>query len=75
LAPLAILIAVLRGGATTAPVRTGALAGLLAGAIGAVFYAAHCPDDSPFFVACWYTIAIGAVTILGALAGGRLLRW
>ena len=75
LAPLAILIAVLRRGATTAPVRTGALAGLLAGAIGAVFYAAHCPDDSPFFVASWYAIAIGAVTILGAFAGRRMLRW
>lgn len=75
LGPLAVLLAVLRHGATTAPARTGALAGLLAGAIGAAFYAAHCPDDSPFFVASWYTIAIGGVTILGALAGGRLLRW
>ena len=46
-----------------------------AGAIGAVFYAAHCPDDSPFFVASWYAIAIGAVTILGAFAGRRMLRW
>lgn len=75
LGPLALLIAVLRRGATTAPARTGALAGLLAGAIGAVFYAAHCPDDSPFFVATWYTIAICAVTGMGYWAGGRLLRW
>ena len=75
LVPLALLIAVLRSGASTTPVRTGAIAGLLAGGIGAVFYAAHCPDDSPLFVATWYTIAIGFVTGLGALCGARLLRW
>lgn len=75
LAPLAILLAVLSQGATTAPRLTGAVAGLLAGGIGAFFYAAHCSDDSPLFVATWYSIAIAAVTALGALAGPRLLRW
>jgi hypothetical protein len=75
LAPLALLIVVLRRGATTTPSRTGALAGLLAGAIGAVFYAAHCPDDSPLFVASWYTIAIGFMTGVGSVAGTRFLRW
>ena len=75
LAPLAILLLVLRQGASTRPAATGALAGLLAAGIGALFYAAHCPDDSPFFVASWYTIAVLAVTGLGALAGGRWLRW
>jgi hypothetical protein len=74
-APLALLVFTLRDGASTAPARTGALAGLLAGGIGAFFYAAHCPDDSPLFVATWYTIAIAAVTILGFFAGSRLLRW
>ncbi len=64
-----------------APRRTGtagscgAAAGLLAGAIGAALYATHCPDDSPLFVATWYTLAIGFVVGLGALAGSRLLRW
>lgn len=75
LAPLAVLFLVLRSGASTAPVKTGAIAGLLAGGIGAVFYAAHCTDDSPLFVATWYTIAIGFMTGLGALCGARLLRW
>lgn len=75
LMPLAVLLAALRAGASTAPRRTGALAGLLAGGIGALFYAAHCPDDSPLFVATWYTIAIGFVTAAGALAGPRVLRW
>ena len=75
LAPLALLFFALHRGASTTPVRTGAIAGLLAGGIGAVFYAAHCTDDSPLFVATWYTIAIGFMTGLGALCGARLLRW
>jgi hypothetical protein len=50
-------------------------AGLFAGAIGAACYATHCPDDSPLIVAPWYTLAIGFVVAIGAVAGRRLLRW
>ncbi|MBS0273196.1 MAG: DUF1109 family protein [Proteobacteria bacterium] len=75
LAPLALLLWVLRRAAPQSPTRAGAIAGLIAGGIGAAFYAAHCFDDSPLFVAAWYTLAIGMVTGLGALLGSRLLRW
>lgn len=75
LAPLAVLVLALSRGATTAPRRTGALAGLVAGAIGALFYAAHCPDDSPFFLATWYPVGIALVAGLGSAAGQRWLRW
>lgn len=74
---LPLLIAALVGlrhGATTRPVLTGAVAGLLAGGIAATFYASHCIDDSPLFVATWYTIAIAAVAGVGALIGRRVLR-
>lgn len=71
---VAVLIAVRRA-APTAPARAGAAAGLAAAAVAATLYAAHCPDDSPFFVAVWYTIAIAIVTAAGALLGSRLLRW
>ena len=64
-----------RQGAPQNPVRAGAIAGLLAGGIGATLYAVHCFDDSPLFVATWYTLAITFVTGLGALLGARLLRW
>jgi hypothetical protein len=73
--PLAVFLAALRYGAPTRPRLAGAVAGLLAGGMGALFYAAHCPDDSPFFVATWYTIAIAGLAVVGALAGQRLLRW
>jgi hypothetical protein len=75
LAPLAVLLAAMRRGAPASPRLAGAVAGLLAGGIAATFYAAHCTDDSPLFVATWYSIAILALAGLGALAGGRALRW
>jgi hypothetical protein len=75
LGPLALLLFALRSGATLSPMRAGALAGLMAGGLGAAFYAAHCPDDSPLFVAVWYSVAIAFVTAVGAVAGRRVLRW
>ncbi|CCV09398.1 conserved membrane hypothetical protein [Mesorhizobium metallidurans STM 2683] len=75
LGPLAVILAALRHGAPASPAIAGAVAGLLAGGIAAIFYAAHCPDDSPLFVALWYTLAIAALTILGATVAHRLIRW
>ncbi|MDX8513196.1 NrsF family protein [Mesorhizobium captivum] len=73
--PLAIFLGMLRYGAPTRPVLAGAVAGLLAGGLAATFYAAHCFDDSPLFVATWYTIAIAFLTALGALGGRLFVRW
>lgn len=73
--PLAVLIAVLRNGASTAPMRSGALAGLSAGAGAAAIYALHCTEDSPLFFLCWYALGIVAVGLIGALAGRHWLRW
>jgi len=73
--PLAILLLAMRQGAPTRPSLAGALAGLAAGGIAATFYAAHCTDDSPFFVATWYTLAVSLLAAAGALAGSRVLRW
>ncbi len=75
LAPLAAFLAVARAGAPTRPALTGAVAGLLAAGIGASLYALHCPDDSPLFVATWYSLGAGLTAGIGALAGWKLLRW
>lgn len=72
---LAALLAAARRGAPTRPGLAGAVAGLLAGGLGATLYAAHCIDDSPLFVAAWYAPAIALVAGIGAAAGARLLRW
>ena len=73
--PLGIFLLALRHGAPTKPTFAGAVAGLLAGGIAATIYAAHCTDDSPLFVATWYTIAIAVLAILGALGARRFARW
>lgn len=65
----------LRRGAPSRPAVAGAFAGLLSAGLAATLYAAHCTDDSPMFVATWYTIAIGFVAAIGALAGSRVLRF
>jgi hypothetical protein len=73
--PLALLLLALRQGAPTHPGLAGAVAGLAASGIAATFYAANCTDDSPLFVATWYPIAIGFVTLVGYLVGRRTLSW
>jgi hypothetical protein len=73
--PLAIFLLALRHGAPTKPAFAGAVAGLVAGGIGATFYAAQCIDDSPLFVATWYTIAIAGLALIGAAAANRFARW
>lgn len=74
-APLVVLLLVMRGGAPQSPALAGAAAGRLAAAIGALLYATHCFDDSPLFVATWYGLAMVLVTVIGAAAGGRVLKW
>lgn len=73
--PLAAMLYALRQGATSQPALAGAAAGLLASGIAATLYASHCVDDSPLFIALWYTPGIALVTAAGALIGKRMLRW
>jgi hypothetical protein len=73
--PLAAFLLALRHGAPTRPTLAGAVAGLLAGGVAATLYALHCPDDSPLFVATWYTLAIAGLAVIGALAAPRIARW
>jgi hypothetical protein len=65
----------LRSAAPASPTLAGAAAGLLAATAAASLYAFHCFDDSPLFVATWYTLAAIPVVAIGAIAGRRLLRW
>ena len=66
---LPLLIAALIGlrhGAPSRPALSGAIAGLLSAGFAATLYASHCTDDSPLFVATWYTLATAVVAALGA---------
>lgn len=65
----------IRGLAPTRPAWTGAVAGWLAGAVGAAVYALHCPEMAAPFLAIWYVLGMAVCAMLGAIAGRRWLRW
>jgi hypothetical protein len=65
----------LRHGAPARPAVSGAIAGLMSAGLAATLYASHCTDDSPLFVATWYTLATALVTAVGALVGSKVLRY
>jgi hypothetical protein len=73
--PFAIIMSAVQMAAPSNLLRTGALAGLVAGGIGAAAYALHCPDDSVPFVALWYGGAIVLCTLAGGALGPRFLHW
>ena len=74
-APLAAGMWALRQAAPVRPALTGAVVGMLSAGIAGFLYALHCTDDSPLFVAIWYSLATALLTLAGALLGRRLLRW
>ena len=47
----------------------------MAAGIAATFYATHCQNDSPLFLAAWYVLATLFIAGVGAVLGTRLLRW
>jgi hypothetical protein len=73
--PLIATLLALRHGATTAPAAAGALAGLAAAGLAIVAYGLFCTEDSPLFVATWYTVAAGLAGLAGAILGRVMLRW
>lgn len=72
---LAALLYALRDSAPPNPAMAGAVAGVVSAGVAATYYASNCMDDSPIFVATWYTLAVMIVAAVGALLGWRLLRW
>jgi hypothetical protein len=66
---------VMRGLAPTQLALAGAGAGLLAGALGTLVYALHCPESAAAFVGIWYVLGIAIPTLAGAVLGPRVLRW
>jgi hypothetical protein len=74
-APFASLVWALRKGAPTNLSGTGALAGLVAGALGATVLAFHHSAGSIPFIAFWYGGPILLCAVVGAILGPRLLRW
>lgn len=61
--------------APTRSALTGAVAGLVAAAVGASVYAFACPEESATFMISWYTLGMAASAGIGAVAGRTVLRW
>ena len=72
---LAACLWALKGAAPTRLAWSGAGAGLLAGALGTLVYALHCPEMAAPFLAVWYLLGMAIPTAVGAALGPRLLRW
>ncbi|HEV8553697.1 MAG TPA: DUF1109 domain-containing protein [Casimicrobiaceae bacterium] len=73
-----VLVATLWAMKGLAPTRlalAGAAAGLLAGALGALVYALHCPEMEAPFLGVWYVAAMLIPAAAGALLGPIVLRW
>lgn len=75
LLPLGLLLWMMRRGASAAPVQAGAMAGLGVASGIAAGYSLFCVMDNPLFYVTWYSVAIAAITALGGVMGGWLLRW
>jgi len=72
---LAAVLWALRAGAPLHAARTGLVAGLAAGALGAAIYSLYCDKDMALFVLPAYGTAVAAVAALGGAIGARVLRW
>lgn len=72
---LAAALIGLRHGAPSKPALAGAMAGVMSSGLAATLYASNCTDDSPLFVATWYTLATIIVAAIGAVVGSRVLRF
>ena len=65
----------MRRGAPTDHRGTALAAGLAAAAWGAFVFVFACPFDDPLYVAVWYSLGCGAVTLFARLTLPRLTRW
>jgi len=74
-APFAAIVWALRRGAPTRLRFSGAVAGVVAGGLGAAAYAFNCTSDTLPFIAVCYGAAIAMCALAGAELGPRLLRW
>ena len=72
---LAGILWAVKGLAPTRLQQAGWASGLLAGSLGAIGYALACPENSPTFVAVWYTLGVMLTACIGRWLGPRVLRW
>jgi hypothetical protein len=65
----------MRRGAPTDHGGTALAAGLAAASWGAFVFVFVCPFDDPLYVAVWYSVGCGMVTLFARVTLPRLIRW
>jgi hypothetical protein len=73
--PLIGLGILMRRGAPTDMRATALLVGLAAAAWGAFVFVFACPFNDPLYIAVWYSVGCGIVTLLCRFVLPRLARW
>ena len=73
--PLGAVVLTLAKGAVTQHASAGIAAGVAASGIAASIYALYCPDDSPLFIALWYSGSTLILVTAGYAVCRRVLRW
>ena len=69
------MTALMRRGAPTDRKRTAFLAGLAAASWGAFVFVFACPSNDPLYIAVWYSLGCGIVTVLTRIVLPRLSHW
>jgi hypothetical protein len=72
---VAALSVALHRGAPTDRSGTALAASLSSAAWGAFVFVFACPSDDPLYIAVWYTVGCGIVTVFGRLAVLGSTRW
>jgi hypothetical protein len=65
----------MRRGAPTDTAGTALAVGIAAASWGAFVFVFACPYDDPLYIAVWYTVGCGLVTLFARLMLPRLTRW
>ncbi len=65
----------MRRGAPTDTGGTALAVGIAAAAWGAFVFVFACPHDDPLYIALWYAVGCGLVTLFARLVLPRLTRW
>ena len=73
--PVLGLGALMQRGAPTDRSGTAWVAGLAAAAWGAFVFVFACPFDDPLYIAVWYLVGCGLVSLVGRLGLPLLARW
>jgi hypothetical protein len=73
--PIVGLGLLMRRGAPTDTAGTALAVGIAAAAWGAFVFVFACPHDDPLYIAVWYVVGCGLVSVFARLVLPRLTRW